>query len=256
MTNLRASGLERYAGAVGVLLFLAAWEIAARLVWRDPQVLPAPSQALIASLTLLTPGQLMGHVGASLFRIAAGFAMAAVAGIGLGILVGWSPKLNAVLRPFVELLRPIPPLAWIPIAIIWFGLGETSKVFVIFLGAIFPIFTSAWRGVTMIPPVLISAARSMDVDGARLLWKVAVPASLPDIATGLRVGFGLSFGILVAAELIAAEQGMGYLVMEARQLGHLGVSIFGIVLIGLVNLLADYQLAAATRWTIGRWAQI
>jgi ABC-type nitrate/sulfonate/bicarbonate transport system permease component len=248
--------LERYAGAVGVSMFLAVWEVAARLVWRDPEVLPAPSQALVASLTLLTAGQLMGHVGASLFRIAIGFAIAAMTGIALGILVGWSPRLNAILRPFVELLRPIPPLAWIPMAIIWFGLGEASKVFVIFLGAVFPIFTSAWRGVTMIPPVLISAARTMDLDGASLLWRVAVPASLPDIATGLRVGFGLSFGILVAAELIAAEQGMGYLVMEARQLGHLGVSMFGIVLIGLVNLLADYQLATAIRWTIGRWAQI
>jgi ABC-type nitrate/sulfonate/bicarbonate transport system permease component len=252
----RAPILERYAGAIGTLLFLAVWELAARLIWRDPQVLPSPSQALMASYMLITPGQLMGHVGASLFRIFTGFAIAAVAGIVLGIVVGWSPRLNAVLRPFVELLRPIPPLAWIPIAIIWFGLGETSKVFVIFLGAFFPIFTSAWRGVTMIPPVLISASRTMDVDGARLLWRVAIPASLPDIATGLRVGFGLSFGILVAAELIAAEQGMGYLVMEARQLGHLGVSIFGIVLIGLANLLADYQLAAATRWTIGRWSHI
>jgi ABC-type nitrate/sulfonate/bicarbonate transport system permease component len=251
-----ATSLERYAGATGILLFLALWEVAARLVWRDPQVLPSPSQALIASLTLLTPAQLLGHVGASLFRIVTGFAIAAVAGIVLGIVVGWSPRVNTVVRPFVELLRPIPPLAWIPIAIIWFGLGETSKVFVIFLGAFFPIFTSAWRGVTMIPPVLINAAQTMDVDGARLLWTVAIPASLPDIATGLRIGFGLSFGILVAAELIAAEQGMGYLVMEARQLGHLGVSIFGVVLIGLVNLLADYQLAATTRWTIGRWAQI
>ena len=109
---------------------------------------------------------------------------------------------------------------------------------------------------TMVPPVLIRAARSMDVDGVRLLWQVAVPASLPDIATGLRIGFGLSFGILVAAELIAAERGMGYLIMESRHLGQLGVAIFGIVLIGLVNLLADRQLVVIIQRTIGRWAAV
>ena len=160
------------------------------------------------------------------------------------------------MRPIVELLRPIPPLAWIPIAIVWFGLGEPSKVFVIFLGAFFPIFTNACRGMTTIPPVLLRAARTMDVEGWRLLLRVALPAALPDIATGLRVGFGLSFGILVAAELIAAERGMGYLVMQARQLGQLGVAVFGILLIGVVTLLADRLLGAVIARTVGRWAKV
>jgi ABC-type nitrate/sulfonate/bicarbonate transport system permease component len=248
--------LERYAGAVGVVLFLAIWELAARLVWRDPQVLPSPSQALIVSYALLTPGQVAEHVAVSLGRILAGFGLATVAGVLLGIACGWSARLSLVLKPFIEVTRPIPPLAWIPIAIIWFGLGEASKVFVIFLGAFFPIFTSAWRGVAMIPPVLIRAARTMDVGRAGMLFRVAIPAALPDIAIGLRIGFGLSFGILVAAELIAAERGMGYLVMEARQLGELGISIFGIVLIGLVNLLADAQLAVLIRRTVGRWSRV
>ena len=108
----------------------------------------------------------------------------------------------------------------------------------------------------MVPPVLFRAARTMDVDGLRLLWRVAVPAAMPDMATGLRVGFGLSFGILVAAELIAAERGMGHMIMEARQLGHLGVSIFGILLIGVVSMLADHQLGAVIRRTVGRWAKV
>jgi ABC-type nitrate/sulfonate/bicarbonate transport system permease component len=101
--------------------------------------------------------------------------------------------------------------------------------------------------------VILRAARTMDVDGVRLLVKVAIPAAMPDIATGLRIGFGLGFGVLVAAELIAAERGMGHLVMEARQLGQLGVSIFGIFLIGIVNLIADRQLARLIGRTIGRW---
>jgi ABC-type nitrate/sulfonate/bicarbonate transport system permease component len=244
---------ERYAGALGVVVLLLAWELAARLVWKDPQVLPSPAQAIVTAWSHLGARELLEHVAVSLWRILAGFALGAAAGVALGIAAGWYPWLALVVRPFVDVLRPIPPLAWIPIAIIWFGLGEPSKVFVIFLGAFFPIFTNAWKGMTGIAPVLLSAARTMNVDGPRLLWKVAVPAAMPDVATGLRVGFGLSFGILVAAELIAAERGMGYLVMQSRQIGQLGISIFGIFLIGIVNLVADSLLARAIRASVGRW---
>lgn len=239
-------------GVIGAASVLVLWELAARFIWRDAQVLPAPTQALAAAWTHLTFAELAEHVGASLWRIVAGFALAAAAGIALGVATGWYRGLARVVRPLVDILRPIPPLAWIPIAIVWFGLGEMSKIFVIFLGAFFPIFTNAWRGMRSIPPVLLSAARTMDVHGPALLFKVAVPAALPDIVTGLRVGFGLSFGILVAAELIAAERGMGHLVMHSRQLGQLGVAVFAILLIGVVTLIADSLLAAALRRLVGR----
>lgn len=248
--------LNRFAGLLGIVVLLLIWELAARLIWRDPAVLPAPTQAIAQAYATLTLSALAGHIGISLFRILAGFAIAAVLGVALGIATGWFRPLSLVLRPLIELLRPIPPLAWIPLAIIWFGLGEPSKVFVIFLGAFFPIFTNAHRGVTMIPSSIIRAARTMDVEGWRLLWKVAVPAAMPDIAVGLRVGFGLAFGILVAAELIAADKGLGYLIMEARQLGNLGVSIFGILLIGIISMLADKQLGIFIQRTIGRWAKV
>lgn len=253
---MNASVLERHAGALGVALFLLIWELGARLVWRDPSTLPSPSQSLADAWSVLTFAELAGHVGISLWRILAGFAIAAVAGVVLGLACGWFRLLGMILGPAIELLRPIPPLAWIPIAIVWFGLGEPSKVFVIALGAFFPVFTNAHRGLVMVPPVLFGAARTMDVAGWRLLWRVAAPAALPDIAVGLRVGFGLAFGVLVAAELIAADSGMGYLIMEARQIGHLGIAIFGIVLIGVVNLLLDRQLGAIISRTVGRWAKI
>ena len=239
-------------GLAGALIFLVLWELAARWLWRDPQVLPAPTQAIASAIRHLTAIELAAHVGTSFLRIVIGFAIAAAAGIALGVASGWYPWIGRIVRPVVDLLRPIPPLAWIPIAIVWFGLGEESKWFVIFLGAFFPIFTNAYRGMISIPPVLLRAARTMDVDGVRLLWKVALPASLPDIATGLRVGFGLSFGILVAAELIAADRGMGFLVMQSRQIGELGVAVFGILLIGVVSLISDAVLGAALRRVIGR----
>jgi len=238
-------------GLLGTVLFLALWEAAARLVWHDPQVLPAPTQAIGSAWRHLTATELAAHIGISLARILVGFAFAAAAGIALGVAAGWYAWAGRIVRPIVDLLRPIPPLAWIPIAIVWFGLGEASKWFVIFLGAFFPIFTNAYRGMTAIPPVLLRAARTMDVDGIALLAKVALPAALPDIATGLRVGFGLSFGILVAAELIAADRGMGFLVMQSRQIGELGVAVFGILLIGIVSLVSDVALAAGLRRIIG-----
>lgn len=252
----RLSASPILAGTFGVLVLLLAWEVAARLLWRDPATLPSPSQSVVIALSLLGPGEIAAHVLVSLWRIVAGFALAAAAGIVLGILCGRSRLAERLVRPFVEALRPIPPLAWIPIAIVWFGLGEGSKIFVIFLGAFFPVWTATWRGTLLVPPVLVAAARSMDVRGTALLLRVILPACLPDIAVGLRVGFGLAFGVLVAAELIAAERGMGHLVMESRQLGQLGVAIFAIFLIGIISLLADQQLAMLIRRTVGRWRPV
>ncbi len=242
---------RRSLGLAGAMLVLVAWDLAARFLWRDAQALPSPTQAIAAAAQHLTARELAEHVGASLWRIAAGFALGAAAGTLVGIATGWYPGLARFMRPFVEILRPIPPLAWIPIAIVWFGIGEASKVFVIFLGAFFPVFTNAWRGMRSIPPVLLAAARTMDVDGAALLFKVAIPAALPDVSTGLRIGFGLSFGILVAAELIAADRGMGFLVMNSRMLGQLGVAIFAILLIGIVTLVTDGALALVLRRLLG-----
>jgi len=247
----RARLSRRTLGLIGAFAILVVWEVSARLFF-DAQVLPAPTQAIAAAWTHLTLVELAQHVGWSLWRILAGFALGAIAGVALGVASGWYAWLARIVRPVIELLRPIPPLAWIPIAIVWFGLGEPSKIFVIFLGAFFPIFTNAWRGMVLVPPVLLSAARTMDIDGPALLFKVALPAALPDISTGLRVGFGLSFGILVAAELIAAERGMGYLVMQSRQLGQLGVAVFAILLIGVITLVSDSALAAVLRRWVGR----
>ena len=247
---------DRYGlGVAGALAFLALWEVAARYVWRDAQVLPSPTQALAAAARHMTLRELAAHVGISVSRIVGGFALGAASGIAFGVAAGWYAWLARIVRPVVDLLRPIPPLAWIPIAIVWFGLGEPSKWFVIFLGAFFPVFTNAYRGMASIPPVLLRAARTMDVDGVALLFKVAIPAALPDIATGLRVGFGLSFGTLVAAELIAADRGMGYLVMQSRELGQLGIAVFGILLIGVVSLASDAALAAGLRRLMKRRSQ-
>jgi ABC-type nitrate/sulfonate/bicarbonate transport system permease component len=157
-------------------------------------------------------------------------------------------------RPLIELLRPIPPLAWIPLAIIWFGLGEPSKFFIIFLGAFFPVVTAAYYGVKSVDPVLIRAAQTLGYSGAELLRRVILPASSPDLATGLRIGWGLSFGVLVAAELIAADRGLGFMIMNARNTGQsVSVIVVGILLIGALNLVTDAAIGGAIQRWIARW---
>jgi ABC-type nitrate/sulfonate/bicarbonate transport system permease component len=240
-------------GTLGVALVLALWELAARSGFANPAVFPAPSEALRQAFSRLAAFDVVEHVAVSLGRIIAGFSLGAAAGIAIAVAAGWFRGFGTVVRPVVEFLRPIPPLAWIPMAIVWFGLGEASKVFVIFLGAFFPVFTNTYRGVTTIEPVLLRAAQTMDVRGVRLLTTVMLPAALPDIATGLRVGWGLSFGVLVAAELIAAQAGMGFLINNARQVGEVGIVIFGIMLIGAVNLLSDWALARGIQRLLGGW---
>lgn len=240
-------------GATGLAAIVVLWEIAARAGLLSPAVLPSPSMALAQVHARLGFGDVAVQIGVSLGRIVSGFLLGAAAGIGLALLAGWYRLIGNLVRPIVELLRPIPPLAWIPLAIVWFGLGEPSKVFVIFIGAFFPIFTNAYRGVTGVDPLLVRAAQTMDVSGLRLFGRVILPAALPDIATGLRVGWGLAFGVLVAAELVASDAGLGYMIMNARQLGDVAVVVFGILTIGTLNLVTDWWLALLIRSRLGTW---
>jgi len=237
-------------GAVGVV---ALWEAVARSGVVSPAIFPPPTTALAGSLQRIPAVELAEHVLASLGRIAWGFGLGAGLGILLGIALGWYRWLAALGQPVIELIRPIPPLAWIPMAIVWFGLGEPSKVFVIFLGAFFPVFTSAHKGMTGIDPLLLRAAQTMGLGGPRLLFQVAIPAAMPDLATGIRVGWGLSFAVVIAAELIAADRGMGFMIMRAREFGDVGVIIFGILLIGATNLVTDSAIGEAIRRRVGRW---
>jgi ABC-type nitrate/sulfonate/bicarbonate transport system permease component len=240
-------------GVVGVLGLLAVWEALTRSGAVNPVIFPPPTAAVAGALAKVPPRDLWEHVSTSLLRILWGFGVGAGLGILVGIASGWYRTLGTLTQPLIDLIRPIPPLAWIPMAIIWFGLGEPSKVFVIFLGAFFPVVTNAYKGMTGVDPILLRAAQTMGLSGPRLLLQVAIPAAMPDIATGLRVGWGLSFGVLVAAELIAADAGMGFMIMHARQSGEIGVIIFGIILIGVTNLLTDYGIGEVIRRKVGRW---
>ncbi|MCB1493231.1 MAG: ABC transporter permease [Rhodobiaceae bacterium] len=241
-------------GVAGALGAIVVWEAAVRTGLVDPRLFPSPSIAIRMAAERLTAQTVGENLAWSLFRVFSGFLIGALAGTVIGIAAGWYRGFGLIARPIIELLRPIPPLAWIPLAIIWFGLGEPSKFFIIFLGAFFPVVTSAYHGMRTVDPMLLRAGQTMGLSGVPLLLRVGVPAIAPDLATGVRIGWGLSFGVLVAAELIAADRGLGYMIINERNTGgSVGVIIVGILLIGFLNLVTDALIGAAIKRWIGRW---
>ena len=252
MKRLRSN--DAALGMIGACAVVAVWEICARSGAIDPRVFPSPLLAIQDTAGRMSAGEIIEHLGWSLFRVFSGFILGAVTGTIIGIAAGWYRLFGLITRPLIELLRPIPPLAWIPLAIIWFGLGEPSKFFIIFLGAFFPVVTSAYQGVTSIDPTMLRAAQTFGLKGMSLLWRVALPAASPDLATGIRIGWGLSFGVLVAAELIAADRGLGYMIINERNTGGaVSVIVVGILLIGFLNLITDAAIGAVIQRWIGRW---
>ncbi len=227
---------------LGFISILVVWQGITITKVIDPLTFPGPVAVIEAAIKHVPLVRLLQHIGISLFRVVMGFTLGAAAGITVGVVSGWYVKLGSVLRTPIDLLRPIPPLAWIPLAIIWLGLGESSKVMIIFLGSFFPIFTNTYKGMVNIDPSIIRAAQMLGLQGRKLLFRVVVPTTLPDIATGFRVGWSYSFGLVVAAELIAASSGLGYMIMHARELNMIAVIMYGVIIIGTINLLTDYLI--------------
>ncbi|MEC7763787.1 MAG: ABC transporter permease [Pseudomonadota bacterium] len=224
-------------GFTGAILFIAIWHLAAASTGAT-----GPLDVLRAGFGRGDAGDVLTHAALSMRRVLGGFAIGAGVGVTLGILTGWLPRLGAVLRAPIELLRPIPPLAWIPLAILWFGIGEGSKLYIVFLGAFFPVFTITYSAMAVLDPIYLRVGRSLGLNGARLLTRVAVPAILPDIVLSLRIALTYSFAAMVASELIAANAGLGFMILDARERGEFALMLFGVLMIGALAILSDTVL--------------
>jgi len=182
-------------------------------------------------------GELFGNTLVSLGRVATGFCIAAVSGISLGILMGWWRTLRNLVEPILEIIRPIPPLAWIPLAILWFGLGFKPAVFLIWLGAFFPILLNTILGLESTPKVLIEAAKTLGAKSKHLLLKVVMPSAIPSILVGIKVGFGVGWMCLIAAELSGSNSGLGFMIIFYNWAMEPAKTIAGMLMIGIVGLL-------------------
>lgn len=207
------------------------------------RLLPAPTSVVVAWWRLLASGDLVRHAAASLGRVTVGYILAALLALMIGLLASRTSPVGGAVRTVVELLRPIPPIAWVPLAILWFGLGDASATFIVLIGAFFPICVSTADAVGGVDSRYIEVARTLGVRRAMLVTNILVPGALPSIVSGLRVGLGIAWTSVIAAELVGTQSGLGYLIQQERLLLQGEELVATMATIGLLG----YALAWVTR---------
>ena len=219
---------------------VAVWQLALILTGADPAILPPPLLTGETFVGMVANGEIFEHAGVSLGRVFTAWLLSACIAIPLGLAMGRFPMFERMLDPVVELFRPISPLAWIPMAIIWFGIGEAGKIFVIFIATFFPTILNTVAGVKDVDPVLVRAGRVLGCDNEWAIFrKVILPAALPHIVVGLRISFGTGWAAIIAAELVAAQSGLGYLIADGMEILRSDLVFVGMAVIGIVGVLFD-----------------
>jgi ABC-type nitrate/sulfonate/bicarbonate transport system permease component len=235
---------------VALLALVAAWEAVARLGWVPVLFLPSPVGVVVEAGEMLRSGELIGHLAASLSRLLLGFVIGAALGVAAGVAVGFFAVAEAVGTPVIAATFPIPKIALLPLLILWLGLGEPSKVAVIALGVFFPMAINTFAGVRQADPLLVRAAVAFGARRWSIIRKVVLPSALPMIFAGLRLGAGTALLLLVAAEMIAVESGIGFLVLHAGNLMQTTKLMVGIVVLSLLGILSHWSLGRLERAAI------
>lgn len=233
----------------------AVWWIV--VVQTESAIFPTPWQVVAGAWELVLDGSLWEHVGASLFRVGIGFGLALLLAVPLGLWMGWVAGAYRTLNPIFQMLRPISPIAWIPVAILWFGVGDVSPIFLIFIASVFPMIVQTTAGVHTIERRYLRAAANFGVSRGRLFRQVVIPAVLPEIIVGMRIGIGVAWLVVVAAEMIALRSGLGYLIMDSRNAGNrYDLVIAGMIIIGFIGLLLDGAARFLERLKLVKWRYV
>lgn len=236
-----------------IAILLIIWQVA---ISRHPgQLLPGPIGVIRGLGDLLQHGLLLKYVVASLFRVTWGFLLAAIIAIPLGLTIGWYQRAEMAVNPLVQIFRPISPLAWIPIAILWFGVGDLSSIFLIFVGCFFPLLLTAMSAVHNIPAVYLNVGRNFGLSRTDFVRRVLYPAVVPRLIIGSRITLGIAWLVVVAAEMIAVNSGLGFLIVDARNAGNrYDLVVAGMVVIGIIGLLLDLGMRSLERIKSFRWS--
>jgi ABC-type nitrate/sulfonate/bicarbonate transport system permease component len=243
---------KRWPGFLLIVILLLLWEGASSLELIDPVTFPKVSLILSSWLDSLTSGVLLQQLLPSLGRIFAGFAIAVIIAIPLGLLMGTVPFVYRLLEPITEIIRPIPSSAYIPVAILLLGIGNEMKVFVISLACLFPVLLNTYGGVRGIDPVLTDTGRTFGVSRIKALWQIVLPASLPSILTGMRISLGISLIVAVVAEMISGNSGIGYFILDMQRVFRVPEMFAGIFTLGILGYLINFLFLQIEKYFL-RW---
>ena len=233
---------------------LLTWGLLARFAGWSRDVFPGPLQVFISMGTLIADGTLLKHTVASLFRVTVGFYLAVLAGVPLGIMLGRWQNARLLINPIIQFLRPISPLAWIPLAMLWFGIGDKPAVFLIFLSSFFPLVVSTTATVSAINPIYFQVGANFNFSRWEVTRRIILPAMMPGTITALRISVTIAWLVVVAAEMIAVQSGLGYLILDSRNALRMDFVMDGMIVIGLIGLLLDAIMrrlgrSESTGWT-------
>jgi NitT/TauT family transport system permease protein len=239
--------------AVAVIaILLAAWWLI--IVETRSVIFPTPWQVVTGTVELIRDGTLFMDIAASLMRVGIGFSLAVLVAVPLGLWLGWVKGAYSTLNPLFQILRPISPIAWIPIAILWFGVGNASPIYLIFISSVFPMIVQTTAGVHTIERRYLRAAQNFGVTRRTLFRQVVIPAVMPQIIVGMRIGLGVAWLVVVAAEMIALRSGLGYLIIDSRNAGNrYDLVIAGMIIIGLIGLMLDGVMRLLEGLKAVRW---
>nr|WP_311529785.1 aliphatic sulfonate ABC transporter permease SsuC [uncultured Ralstonia sp.] len=243
---------QRLAPWIVPLALLVLWQACAQWGWLSNRILPAPLDVAKSAIELARSGELWTHVAVSTWRAAVGFVIGGSLGLALGLLTGTFRTAETLLDTTLQMVRNIPVLALIPLVILWFGIDESAKLFLVSLGVFFPIYLNTYHGIRSVDPALVEMARSYGLSRAQLYREVILPGALPQILVGVRFSLGLMWVTLIVAETVSAQAGIGYMTMNAREFLQTDVVLLGILLYALLGKLADWLSRGLERYWL-RW---
>lgn len=249
-----SGGVFLLVASISLAVLIGAWQAGAMAGFINVNLFPAPSTVARAAAELMQSGQYWRDLGVSLGRAGLGFLIALVLGIGMGLLTGRSVVFQVLLEPVLQILRPIPGIAWVPFAILWFGVGEVPKIFIITLGAVLPIWLNTHIGASSTPVRYLESAASLGVRGLAVFGRVVLPAALPFIVAGVRQGLALSILMLAAAEQTGAASGIGYLITQSHSVFRTDRMLVGLITLGLLGAVVDALFTRLSRRVV-HWEQ-
>lgn len=243
---------KRWPGFLLIVVILLLWEYASAQRWIDPVSMPRVSTIATSLVSSMGGGAILQSLGPTLARIGVGFALAALVAIPLGLLMGSVPFIYRLFEPITEFVRPIPSSAYIPVAILFLGIDNEMKIFVVFLASLFPILLNTYGGVRGVDPVLIDTGRTLGVSWMRAMWSIILPASLPSILTGMRISLGISLIVVVVAEMIAGSSGIGYYILDMQRIFRVPEMFAGIFTLGVLGFGINFLFLKAEGYLL-RW---